>query len=65
MFYVYQRVKLEIDRGYIMGNPQLFENQTTHFMNKVVRKNRKKINQIIKAIKIYGMQLKHSLEEKI
>lgn len=42
MFYVYQRVKLEIDRGYIMGNPQLFENQTTHFMNKVVRKNRKK-----------------------
>ena len=40
-----------------MGNPQLFENQT-HFMNKVVRKNRKKFNQIIKAIKIHGMQLR-------
>lgn len=48
-----------------MGNPQLFENQTTQLMNKVVRKNRKKFNQIIKAIKIYGMQLKQSLEEKI
>ena len=64
MFYVSQRVKLEIDRSYIMGNPQLFENQT-HFMNKVVRKNRKKFNQIIKAIKIYGMQLRQILEEKI